>query len=50
MDPQAVLDWLTDEAAAIGAEYPMVEEASDGNPVVIDTASGRTWKIRLEEF
>ncbi len=43
-------DWLLEIARRDGAEYPTLTESSDGAPVIVDTASGRTWKIKLEEF
>lgn len=33
-----------------GAEYPVFGDSSDGEPVIVDTGSGRTWKIELREF
>jgi hypothetical protein len=50
MRAQEVSDWLLSVAKATGAEYPVFAESADNAPVIVDSASGRTWKIRLEEF
>lgn len=50
MSYEDVCDWLLDIARQDGAEYPAIVESSDDAPIIVDNASGRTWKIKLEEF
>ncbi len=51
MTAEAVLDKITDMARDLeGAKYPTVAESSDGEVVIVDTDSGRTFKLALEEF
>jgi hypothetical protein len=45
-----VSDWLLADARRCGAEYPVIAATSDGTPIIVDTASGRTWRVKLEEF
>jgi hypothetical protein len=42
----SLLDMARDE----GAEYPTFAESTGTEPVITDTASGRTWKVELKEF
>lgn len=43
-------DAILDLARQAGAEYPQIQFSSDDKPVIVDMASGRTWKVVLEEF
>jgi len=42
--------WLMRQAREDGAITPCVVDSTSREPIVLDTNSGRTWKIRLEEF
>lgn len=50
MNADETLDALVKLAKDEGAVYPAVAELSDGSPIVVDTDSGRTWRVKLEEF
>ena len=44
---------LLDLAIEAGAVYPVIADATNGETdsvVILDAASGRTWKIELREF
>ena len=50
MDYEQISDYLLDLARQAGATYPIVADSSDNELVILDTDSGRTWMVRLEEF
>lgn len=45
-----IAEALVEMAKELGAEYPAFTETSDGSIVILDTYSGRTWRVKLEEF
>ncbi len=48
--PEQICDWILADARLLGAEYPTFAESTEGQPVIVDTASGKTYRIALEEF
>jgi len=50
MNSEQIADWLLDMARRDGAAYPAFADSTDEAPVIVDNDSGRTWKIKLEEF
>ena len=48
---EEIENWILDMAWAQGAAFPEIAYTADGTQiVVIDTDSGRTWKVDLKEF
>ena len=42
---------LLKEARDLGAAYPaLADTGPNGFPVILDSDSGRTWRVKLEEF
>lgn len=50
MTYEAISDRINEQARDLGAEYPSIIESTDGDPIVVDESSGRTWKVTLVEF
>lgn len=47
---KAMIEAILDMAREKGAKYPSFADSSDDMPVIVDTDSGRTWKLTLVEF
>ena len=45
-----VITAVLDLAKEQGATYPVFADSSSGEAVIVDTDSGRTWRVTLEEF
>ena len=45
-----LFDTVIRAAKDVGCEYPAIAESTDGTVVVMDTASGKVYKIELREL
>lgn len=50
--PELILDAILEMARTEGAKYPAFAdlEGTGGEPMIVDTDTGRTWAIKLDEL